>query len=533
MKTFLLGLDGGTFSILDPLMDMGIMPFLKDFVANGVRGELLSTPNPLTPPAWTSVATGRSPGNHGIFDFIRPEQTEDGIYIKLQGSRDVRCETLWSMASRQEKRVAVLNFPLTYPPPSIAGIVIPGFVPIRHLSRAVYPPDFYPRMKALLGLNAQDLALDLDLEKKGIQGLPEEEYEEWIRFHIRRDQHWLTLLRYIMEKEPCDLTAIVFDGTDKLQHLAWRLIDPSIFPANPTQWEAKIHGLCLDYFRQLDGFLAEIVSMAGPEARFFIVSDHGFGPASDIFYLNVWLHQRGYLQWGQDGVPMDEEEKMLAMRMKTQYGLIDWNKTTAYALTPSSNGIYIRVSRVPGAPGIPPEQYEPFRNDLINALLDFADPETGEPIVSRVLKREDAFPGTQMHLAPDLTLVLRDHGFISILNSQAPLKRRKEPKGMHRPEGIFMASGRGIRKGVVVPQLSIIDVCPALLYSLDLPIPEDIEGHLVEEVFEPSLLALKPSLVREMTMGAVASSRQNGEPSLASPDDEAVLARLKALGYIE
>ena len=55
-RTVLIGLDGATFTVLDPLMDEGVMPFLKSFVAKGVRAHLLSTPNPLTPPAWTSTS---------------------------------------------------------------------------------------------------------------------------------------------------------------------------------------------------------------------------------------------------------------------------------------------------------------------------------------------------------------------------------------------------------------------------------------------------------------------------------------------
>ena len=533
MKTVLIGLDGATFSILDYLMDTGIMPFLKEFAQNGVRTELISTPNPLTPPAWTSVATGRSPGNHGIFDFIRPEKDGDRIYIKLVGSRDVRCETLWFMASRQDKRVTVLNYPVTYPPQPISGFVIPGFVPFRHLKRAVYPPELYPRLKDLLGLSLKELAMDLDNEKKGIQGLPEDEYEGWIRFHILREQHWFSILKDLMQSDACDLTAVVFDGPDKLQHLAWRLMDPELFPKNPSPWEKKIQGLCLEYFQQLDGFLAQIIRTAGNEARFFIVSDHGFGPTWDIFYLNVWLHDHGYLEWGPEGAPMDDGEKMLAMRMKTQYGIIDWKKTTAYALTPSSNGIYIRVSKAPGEPGIRPEEYESLRSGLIDSLLAFRDPESGERIVQKVMTREEAFAGGQMHLAPDLTLVLRDHGFVSILNSDSPLKHRRESKGMHRPEGIFMAGGFGIHHGMKVDSLSILDVCPALLYSLGLPIPSDLEGRFPEEIFEPSLLELQPPILGERTRTVVSSLSQNAEASSASPDEEAVLSRLKALGYIE
>ena len=54
-KTVLIGLDGATFTILDPLMAAGHMPFLKSYLAGAFRSKLYSTPNPLTPPAWVSM----------------------------------------------------------------------------------------------------------------------------------------------------------------------------------------------------------------------------------------------------------------------------------------------------------------------------------------------------------------------------------------------------------------------------------------------------------------------------------------------
>ena len=48
IKTLLIGLDGATFSVLDPLMEQGAMPFLKSFFAEGVRAGLRTIVPPLT-----------------------------------------------------------------------------------------------------------------------------------------------------------------------------------------------------------------------------------------------------------------------------------------------------------------------------------------------------------------------------------------------------------------------------------------------------------------------------------------------------
>jgi predicted AlkP superfamily phosphohydrolase/phosphomutase len=531
MKTLLIGFDGATFTILDSLMADGTMPFLKQMADRGVRAELLSTPNPLTPPAWTSLATGRSPGNHGIFDFLRPEETEDGIFVKLLDSRDIQCETIWSIASRQERRIVSLNFPVMFPPQPVAGCLVPGFVSWRHLRRAIYPRELYDDLKELPGFNAREIAWDMDKEQKAVQTLPEDEYEDWIRYHIRREQQWFEILRYIMQKRPYDLMGVVFDGVDKLQHLCWHLLDPELTPTTLSAWEKRIRSLCRDYFRTLDGFLADIVKMGGQESRSFIVSDHGFGPTWDIFYLNVWLQQHGYLQWSAKGASVADSQDMFGDGLSAQR--FDWDKTRAYALTPSSNGIYIRKAKDPDEPGVPPGEYESFRNELMTSLLAFTDPGSGEPIVQRIMKREEVFPGKQMHLAPDLTLVLRDQGFISVVNADSPLKRRKTAKGMHRPEGIFVAAGTGIRQGCTIAPLSILDICPLLVHSLDLKIPEDLEKRLAVEIFEPSFLRAFPAQIGRPTVTPRLDEEQQSEPLLSKEEEETVLSQLRALGYIE
>jgi len=71
-KVLMIGLDGATFTLLDPLVEQGVMPFLGAVLNRGVRANLMSTRHPLTPPAWTSMITGRSPTSHGIYDFCGP-----------------------------------------------------------------------------------------------------------------------------------------------------------------------------------------------------------------------------------------------------------------------------------------------------------------------------------------------------------------------------------------------------------------------------------------------------------------------------
>jgi predicted AlkP superfamily phosphohydrolase/phosphomutase len=531
-RVVLIGLDGGTFSTLDALMDEGVMPFLKEFLTSGVRGELLSVIPPLTPPGWTSLVTGRSPGNHGIMDFFRFE-SPDSRYIRLLDSRDVKCETIWSMAGRQGLTASVLNFPMMTPPRPISGHAVPGWAPWRHLRRLCFPRELFDKIKTVPGFNVQELAMDLQLEGRAIEGSSKEEYEDWIHFHIRREKQWFEILRYLMHEDPCNLTAVLFDGVDKLQHLLWRFISPGFLPSHPSAWEQRIRDLCRDYFRQLDQRIADIVAMAGSEATIFVTSDHGFGPSTEVFYLNEWLHRQGHLAWADD-VPEDTSEagRLGLGTIRKSPSMIDWGRTSAYGLTPSSNGVHIAVAGRKGREGIDPEAYERVRSLLIEQLSEFRDPKTGERVVTQIWTREEAFAGAQMAMAPDLTVSLRDGGFISILRSDMVLKPRPEVVGTHRPQGIFMARGPGVRQGLVLPALAITDVTPTLLYTMGLPVPMDLEGRVVEQIFEPGVLQARPVRIDGTTQVPEAFPRW-AEVHEDKEGEAQVLERLKNLGYVE
>jgi predicted AlkP superfamily phosphohydrolase/phosphomutase len=199
--------------------------------------------------------------------------------------------------------------------------------------------------------------------------------------------------------------------------------------------------------------LAEIVAMAGTETSIIIASDHGFGPTVEVFHLNAWLHQRGYLVWADAATIEQKHPETLGLgTMARRFYEIDWDKTTAYCPTPSSNGIYITPPTA-GGKGVPAERYHAFRRELMEALRKFADPSTGEPVIKHIWTREEAFAGSHMSSAPDLTLSLRDGGLVSILPSEVLLKPRKETAGAHRPNGVFIAAGQGIRPGISLSSL--------------------------------------------------------------------------------
>lgn len=530
-KTLFIGLDGATFTVLDEmtrdLPGVGItMPFLKSFLQKGCQAKLRSTPNPLTPPAWVSIMTGRMPGSHGVYDFIRAEEKDGDVYFTLSDSRDILTETIWSMASRQDRTVVALNFPITAPPRPIAGSLVPGFVPWKHLRRNTTPPELYDRLKAIPDFDPKELAWDFDREKQSLEIMTEEDMENWVRYHIPRDEQWFRIAETLLREDSPDLMAVLFDGVDKLQHQVWKFVDPALVPTHPNDWEKRVRELCLEYFRKLDTYIERLVDLAGPEAQVFMASDHGFTATTEVVRINAFLHEKGYLAWKES-----DDSEMMKRREATAFANLDWENTLAYCRTPSSNGITIRIAAHPGEAGVKPEDYEVFREKLIKDLESFKDPNTGERIIQTIYKREDVYSGTAMLEAPDLTLVLRDYGFVSIRNILPPVEPREMPAGTHHPDGVFLAGGYGIKSGYQGELQQIVDVTATLIHSLGLPVPKDQEGCVAESFFTEDYLLLKPVVLGELA--SVEKPKDDDSEDISKEEKEQILAQLQMLGYME
>lgn len=525
MRTVLFGLDGATYTILDQLVADGVMPNLGRMMSEGSRAILESTPLPLTPEAWTSMATGRSPGHHGIGDWSRFEWGPRGNYGHINDARDNHCETIWKYVSRQGCRVTVLNYYGTAPPQEINGHSMPGFIPGRHLRRSSYPRDLFQRLEQVSGFDVKVLGLDLEIERQVLQEMDRDLWKDWLGHHIERDRAWFGVLRHLMTHEPSDLSAIVFDGVDKLQHLAYRYLDPALAPSEPTEWEREIIGLCHEYYRQIDRFLGETLDLVGAWGRVFVVSDHGFTASHEILYINKWLHDQGLLAW-RGTQAEDQGEACATPQPEQDANAIDLEKSRAFAFTPSANGIWLQV---------PDDQYHTVREKIIAGLYEIRGADGGQ-VVTEVKKREDYFAGPMMERFPDLTLTLRDHGFVSVLNSSETVRPRSAPFGTHHPDGILVGLGPGIRRGADAGRLNILDVAPLLLHSLGLEIPAEYEGHFPTALYDEAYVKSdRPRIAAPATADTTSSPVEEAtdDVEMDAEDEAILLERLKSLGYIE
>jgi hypothetical protein len=171
--------------------------------------------------------------------------------------------------------------------------------------------------------------------------------------------------------------------------------------------------------------------------------------------------------------------------------------------------------------------------DLAAGLLALRRPHDGERLIEDVWTREQAFVGPFEGLGPDLSMILADGGTISILPSETIVARREQVRGHHRWEGFFLAAGPGIRKGVRVDELSIVDIAPLILHRLGLPVPDDMAGRLPAEILEPGELDRRPLRRVEGRDPPAPVAMAAAGVQLDPQEQAAVMARLRALGYVE
>ena len=113
-RVLVVGLDAATFDLVLPWARSGALPTIGRLLREGAYAPLRSTLPALTPPGWTSAATGRNPGKHNVFNFYRGRA--GGLNPAPVTPGDLRSPRVWDIVAQEGRRSVVLHMPLTYPP---------------------------------------------------------------------------------------------------------------------------------------------------------------------------------------------------------------------------------------------------------------------------------------------------------------------------------------------------------------------------------------------------------------------------------
>ena len=120
-KVLMLGVDGLDPTLTRKFVDEGKLPNIKKFIERGAQKhdlKLLCTPPTITPPLWTTLATGALPITHGITDFWRqdPDNLDSSVYNL--DSRFCQAEPLWNVTAEAGFKTLVFHWPGSSWPPT-------------------------------------------------------------------------------------------------------------------------------------------------------------------------------------------------------------------------------------------------------------------------------------------------------------------------------------------------------------------------------------------------------------------------------
>jgi len=565
IKLLIVGLDAATLDLVNPWVGEGKLPNLAQLMKEGVSGRLASILPPITPPAWTSFMTGKNPGKHRIFHFM---EAEPGSYSLRYVNASSRCaKTIWKMLSDAGFSVGTMNIPFTYPPEHLNGFQISGMDTPSEKSAFVYPPEMRDELEGLLG------RFTLDVRYLGYMST-DRRREEVLAEMERIDQQWLQASLHLMEKHPAEVLMFTFMSVDTVQHYFWHYMDASHHYHDPVG--AKRFGdAILRVYERLDRAVGEMLKKVSTDTSVLVVSDHGGGPTSDrVVYLNRFLAQQGLLHYLENndsalkklarglihrsytllrGALSSAQKRKLAnalpkMRKRfetafTSFTNIDWSRTKAYCseVLASPPSIWINRKGIKPFGIVEESDYESLIKFITERIGELKDPRTNEPVIKRILRREEIFHGPYADQAADLILDWWEASHFSSSPSfpeqttepAVMIRERKPPEdsewgGTHRLHGILIVRGPAFRKNVEIEGARLLDMAPTILHLLGQPVPDDMDGHVLEELFEPSFLAQNPVQRRSGD-----GSGWQQQVAYSAEESAIVEQRLKDLGYIE
>lgn len=452
-RLVVIGWDGATWDLIDPLLTEGKLPNLQRLMESGGHGVLQSLEPMESPALWTSIATGLPQEKHGVTGFFATRA-------------DLAAPRVWDVAAGHGLRTGLYAWLVTWPIHDTFAFVIPSWMA---RSPETWPPEY---------ACVQELKLDQDryggparpgralwecarrgARLQGVRrlagflardrwGLSEEErLAAKMLAEVRLETDvFLALLRRFNP----DIATFTLYGTDKLAHRFWHYMDPQAFPGMEWAGHATLPSAITDYYQEADRALGRIRGALPDKTHILLLSDHGM--KADPAAPRQFFADAPRLLEAIGAAPFFRystiQRKIVLDPVISDPGL---TQTTVERL---------RRIRFPGSPD---PVFEAEVDEHGRVMLQTAFSLTWNP-ESPLVKQE--------------TILIEGHAF--------PTRRfffERTFSGTHDPRGIVVISGPAIVPGSTIQDADLLDIAPTLLYLLDLPISEELPGRILQEAF--------------------------------------------------
>jgi predicted AlkP superfamily phosphohydrolase/phosphomutase len=491
----ILGIDG-----LDPFLTREWMKVLPNFCKLIQEGSFIihrSSLPPLSIPAWQNFYTGKQPGKHGVFGFMK---RNTGSYsLSPVSSQDIKTETLWSILDRYKVSGGYVNVPLTYPPSILQyGYMVSGW-PAPENKKIFSPLQIKKLIDRCLGepYRVQPYPIGAGT------GMIKMDNNQLLSAILKTIEMRKKVMICLIKNIPTRLFMGVFTAVDVASH----------------HFSCGHRDLLKQVYVAMDKAIGEILKFLPEQTNIIIVSDHGHSIKGNlIFNINEWLSNKGYLTKYHSGA---NRYRNILMRtgftLQKVIGLvnalglshlfrrlrwlspvrrfipddeavlldevsIDWALTYAFSFLQNTIHLNVQKREPMGQLHYDSPKYRLLRERIIKGLKSLRSPVDGKILNVRVFVREEIYSGPYEKEAPDLVFIIGNMSCAALprFSHKGKIFLNRE-WGEHRQEGVLILKGPAFKKGKNL-YVNLIDIMPTILKVLDLPIPKDVDGKILRDV---------------------------------------------------
>lgn len=557
-KVTVIGLDGGSYAVIDHLVAHGRLPNFARLMEKGSRGDLLSTRPPVTWPAWASFYTGTNPGKTGAADLFK---FRPGTYqLEPMNAGNLRGTPIWSQAGSRGKRVCIYNVPVTYPAIPVNGVLISGLDAPRFNDQAIYPLELKEKLMAAV----PDFQISFENDAKYMVTRLKDPVGEWIRQLKAYLEMELRTIDYLMKMEDWDLFVSVIRSTDIFQHTLWHDAEKVISGKDVTAEEQRRAEAVFACYDEIDARFGESASAWGTGRNLIVMSDHGFGLLRGTVCVNRVLEAAGLLRFRPAGersrsdcyilsklkanMPLSARQKIKRLLGKEEsrerwssyvdilVADIDWEHTKIFSVG-GFGCLFLNLKGRDPLGAVDEMERQEVLAAAEAALSGLRHPDDGEPMVTEFYRKEELYQGPFISEVPDLVINMRDWSYCPVIGTanelseeaiiRPPVKEWKElaHTGTHRREGILFMDGPDISQ-TDFGEVQMVDVAPTIMNLLGLPEDENWDGRIIAKALKGGAMPVEAGPEYEHRQSVEAASVYSEE------DEDEVRKRLEDLGYL-